>query len=199
MTRASIDSVGPPGSAGKAGPVSEAVEPDGHRVGSACRSSVSRICCAGAGKASRDAWPGRRPRSDRAGHEHRDPQACLESARQPTGRRHRVRMWPAAGRDRRGHGAEHRDAADQAAAVAFPAVPVAPPRHHGGAAVCGRRSVLPGAGRHAVGAQPGLAPGPAQAAAGQRGRRRGHGQPHPGGLLRYRELRGVWPDIGAGR
>ena len=54
-----------------------------------------------------------------------------------------------------------------------------------------RHPRLPGAGRDAVGAQPGLAPQPASPAAGQRGRRRGHGEPHPGRLIGYRQLRGI--------
>ena len=53
---------------------------------------------------------------------------------------------------------------------------------------------LPGPGRDAVGAQPGLAPQPQAPAVGQHGDHRGHGEPHPGGLLRHRQLRGVRPD-----
>src|SRR5258708_998711 len=53
----------------------------GGRVGFAgwvCRGGAGK-----AGRAARNAWPSRRPRPDRAGHEHGDPQACLEPARNP--------------------------------------------------------------------------------------------------------------------
>ena len=96
--------------------------------------------------------------------------------------------------------AEHRDAAGQAAAVAPAAVAAATstssrcrdPVHR-------RHPRLPGARRDALGAQPGLAAQSAPPAPGQRGHRRGDGQPHPGRLIGHRELRRLRPDRGAGR
>src|SRR5215469_2586559 len=136
------------------------------------------------------------------GHEPGDPQAGLEPAVGSHGRPQPVRGRPAARNDRRGDRAERRDRAGQAAAVFHPAGagPLGNQRRHRvDPALHREHPGLPGPGRDAVGAQPGLAPQPQAPAVGQHGDHRGHGQPHPGGLFRHRQLRGLRADRHAGR
>ena len=154
------------------------------------------------GRPVRDVCARRQARSGRpgrAGHEHGDPQARLEQALRPQGRHHRVRSsaccWECSSARRRRTPRRCRSGCRcRTSCRRWPLQ-----RPHDDDALYRGHPRLPGAGRDAVGAQPGLAPRPASPAAGQRGHRRGHGQPHPGWLIRYRELCGIWPHRGAGR
>ena len=219
MTRASIDSAGPPGSAGKTGPVTQAADLTSAGTVTPAESvtsagpvtpadSVTPAVAAGV-VTPEPVKPTVRSRTRGPVEGHGPVERVMSTVIRKLAwsrlANPRVAITVAGlglllGRDRRRHRAEHRDAARSRLPLSHLLPSLA---GHNILALAllyrGRHPRLPGAGRDAVGAQPGLAPEPAQAAAGQRGRRRGHGQPHAGRLIGYRELRGIRPDSGTGR
>ncbi len=196
MTQVSVNSAGSAGSVESADPA-EAAEAVERRGGGGGKVADHRCACSGRAADHRRADSPGRP--DRAGHELGDPQAGLEPAVPPAGGHGGIRPGAAAGHAGRGDGAEPRDPAAAAAAVAPAALAPARRLLAGSPALHRGHAGLPGPGRDALGAQPGLAAQPAAPAAGQRGDRRGHGLPDPGGLVGHRQLRGLRPDRRAGR